>query len=79
MVSTGEVRPLGWTEINGWRMRAVYVPPETNDGSAFMHHVVLVWTNAGHTYGVGFHNTQGIRQTLLLDEELAKHIKLIGP
>jgi hypothetical protein len=73
------VRPLGWTEINGWRMRAVYVPPDTNDGSAFMDHVVLVWTDAGHTYGVGFHNMRGIRRTLLLDEELAKHIKLIGP
>jgi hypothetical protein len=29
------VRPLRWMTLNGWRMRAVYVPPETNDGSAF--------------------------------------------
>jgi hypothetical protein len=60
-------------------MRAIYVPPATNDGSAFMHHVVLVWSDAGHTYGVGFHSTGGIGQTLLLDEELARHIKLVGP
>ena len=73
------VRTVGWVNIKGWRMRAVYVPPATNDGSAFMHHVVLVWSDAGHTYGVGFHNTRGIRQTLLLDEELAKHITLIEP
>ena len=30
-------------------------------------------------YGVGFHNTKGFRQTLFLDEELAKHIKLVRP
>jgi hypothetical protein len=44
-----------------------------------MHHVVLVWSAAGHTYGVGFHNIRGIHQTLLLDEELARHIKLVEP
>jgi hypothetical protein len=73
------VRPVGSVNIKGWRMRAVYVPPATNDGSSFMHHVVLVWSNAGHTYGVGFHNIRGIRKTLLLDEALARHIELIGP
>lgn len=74
-----QVRGLGWVRINGRRMRSVYVPPATNDGSAFMHHVVLIWTEGGHTYGIGFHNTNGIHQTLRLDEELAKHIKLVGP
>ncbi len=44
----------------------------------FMNHVVLIWTDAGHTYGIGFHNTKGIHGTLLLDEELAKHIRLVG-
>jgi hypothetical protein len=73
------VRPLGSIQINGWRMRSVYVPPATNDGSAFMSHVVLAWNDAGHTYGIGFHNTRGIHQTLLLDEELARHIRLVGP
>jgi hypothetical protein len=60
-------------------MRSVYVPPLTNDGSAFMYHVVLIWSDAGHTYGVGFHNTRGIRRTLLLDEELVRHIRLVAP
>lgn len=73
------VRRVGSVNIKGWRMRAVYVPPATNDGSSFMYHVVLVWSDAGHSYGVGFHNIRGIRQTLLLDEELARHIKLVGP
>ncbi len=73
------VRPVAWTTINGWRMRAVYVPPATNDGSAFAHHVVLIWTVGHHTYGVGFHDLRGIRYTLRLDEELAKHLTLVGP
>ena len=47
-------------------MHAIYVPPATNDGSIFMHHVVLVWSVNGHTYGFGFHNMRGIRRTLLL-------------
>ena len=73
------VRPIASVTINGQRMRAVYVPPATNDGSAFMYHVVLVWSSRGHTYGFGFHNLHGIQATLDLDEELAKHIRLIGP
>jgi hypothetical protein len=75
----GSLAALGWVNINGWRMRSVYFPPETNDGSAFMHHVVLIWTVGQHTYGVGFHNIKGLRRTLLLDEGLAKHIKLVRP
>ena len=73
------IRPLGWVTVSGRRMRAIYVPPETNDGSMFMHHVVLAWSESGHTYGFGFHNVQGIHPTLLLDEELARHIKLVRP
>ena len=73
------VRLIARTTINGWRMHAVYVPPETNDGSAFAHHVVLIWTVRGHTYAIGFHNVSTIPQTLRLDEQLARHIRLIGP
>jgi hypothetical protein len=73
------VRPLAWMTINGWHMRAVFVPPETNDGSAFAHHVVLIWTVGQHTYGVGFHEITTVRETLLLDEELAQHIELVRP
>ena len=59
-------------------MRAVYVPAAANDGSAFMHHVVLVWTVRDHTYAFGFHNLHGIRRTLFLDEALARHVTLVG-
>ena len=71
------VRPLAWLHINGWQIRAVFVPEGTNDGSAFAHHVVLIWTVAGHTYGVGFHDVRGIQPTLDLDEELVRSIRLI--
>jgi hypothetical protein len=70
--------PLTWVTVDGRRMRAVLVPPATNDGSAFMHHVVLIWTAGGHTYGVGFHDVHGIRATLALDERLARGIRLVG-
>jgi hypothetical protein len=73
------VTRLGRLNINGWRMRVVFVPPDTNDGSAFADHVVLIWTVGQHTYGIGFHDVSGIRQTLGLDKELAKGISLIGP
>jgi hypothetical protein len=60
-------------------MRAVYVPVKTNAGSAFMRHVVLIWTVGGHTYGVGFHKVQGVRPTLDLDKALARGIRLVAP
>lgn len=73
------IEPLGWVTINGRRMRVVFVPPNTNDGSAFVHHVVLIWTLGKHTYGVGFHDVTGIHPTLELDEGLARSIRLVGP
>jgi hypothetical protein len=59
--------------------RPLFVPQESNDGSAFMHHVVLIWTVGDHTYGIGFHDVRGIRQTLALDRELAQGLELVGP
>jgi hypothetical protein len=76
---TAEVEPLVWVRVSGRRMRAVYVPPSTNDGSAFADHVVLIWTTGTHTYGIGFHRVGGLTRTLRLDLELAKHISLIRP
>ncbi len=72
------VAPFAWMAINGWRIRAVFVPQSTNDGSAFAHHVVLIWTVGSHTYGVGFHDVSSVAETLKLDEELVRAIKLVG-
>jgi hypothetical protein len=52
---------------------------KTNAGSAFMRHVVLIWTVRGHTYGIGFHNVHGLGATLDLDAALARGVRLIKP
>jgi len=70
------VHAFAWVTVNGRRMRPVYVPAATNDGSAFAGHVVLIWTVGRHTYAVGFHDVSGTRNTLLLGEELARSITL---
>jgi hypothetical protein len=76
---SARVQNLGSVRVNGRKMREVFVPPATNDGSAFMSHVVLIWTECGHTYAVGFHNRHGIQRTLRLDIALAQGIVLVGP
>jgi hypothetical protein len=58
-------------------MQAVFVSPDSNEG-VFRNHVVLVWSSEGHTYAVGFHDYPGIAKTLVLDEELARHVVLMG-
>lgn len=73
------VKPLAWLTVNGWRIRLVFVPADTNDGSAFAHHVVLIWTVGQHTYAAGFHNFAGMQATLQLDRQLAASIKLVSP
>ena len=59
-------------------MHVVFVPPDTNDGSAFASHVVLVWTVGQHTYAVGFHDISTLNQTLALDLTLARGIRLVS-
>ena len=73
------VKLLRTLAISGWHVQAVFVPQATNDGSAFAHHVVLIWTVGSHTYGVGFHDVKGVLRTLALDERLVRSIKLVGP
>ncbi|HWE82269.1 MAG TPA: hypothetical protein VG265_11505 [Gaiellaceae bacterium] len=76
--SSARVRPLAWVTTGRWRMRAVFVSPDTNEGM-FVHHVAMVWTVGKHTYAVGFHDFTGMRTTLRLDQQLARWIELIGP
>ncbi len=72
------VRPIRSLRINGWKIQAVFVPPAANEGSAFAGHVVMIWTVSGHTYGAGFHDLDGVRQTLRRDEELVRAMKLVS-
>lgn len=76
---TARVRELRPRVVNRWRTRAVYAVAATNAGSAFSNHVVLIWSVGGHTYGVGFHNVRGRRQTLRLDEAVVRSIRLVTP
>jgi hypothetical protein len=73
------VRTLGQVMVEGRRMLVVHAPAATNAGSAFAGHVVLVWTAAGHSYGVGFHNLEGIAATRRLNEALVRGIELVEP
>jgi hypothetical protein len=66
-----------WVMVNGWRARWVFVPPLTNDGSAFAGHVVLVWTTGGHTYAAGFHDTSSRAVTREMDLQLVRHMRMV--
>lgn len=72
------VRSLAWVTSGKWRMRAVYVSPNTNE-SAFVNHIALVWTVGSHTYAVGFHDYTGTRATLDLDRRVARWLTLVTP
>jgi hypothetical protein len=71
---TAHVKPVAWVKVRTRLMHAVLVPAGSE--TAFGDHVVLIWTAGQHTYGVGFHNFTGVRHTLLLDERLARSIRL---
>jgi hypothetical protein len=73
------IRPRGFVSVGGRRMRVVWVPALTNDASSFSDHVALIWTEAGHTYAIGFQNLDGFGATLELDLELAAGIRLVAP
>jgi hypothetical protein len=68
----------GWISVNGWRARWVFVPPQTNDGSAEAGHVMLIWTTGGHTYGVGFHDTSTRAATRAMDLQFVRHLRMVA-
>jgi len=71
------VKPLAWITVGRNRARAVLVP--SGSEALYSDHVVLIWTVGQHTYGVGFHNFTGLRQTLQLDKALMRHVVLVHP
>jgi hypothetical protein len=68
---------LGTVSANGWRVYLVEATPW--DESAFTHHLVMVWTAAGHTYAAGFHEVQGRAAARLWDAELLSGLRLVSP
>lgn len=75
---SARVRPITWVTTGRWRMRALFVSPQTNE-SAFVSHIVMVWTVGRHTYAAGFHDFAGMQATLRLDTRLAASIELVSP
>jgi hypothetical protein len=73
------VQARGGVRVAGQTMRWYYVPPSANEGSAFAHHLVLVWNESGHTYAYGFHVVKTLADTRPLDLELVRHLSLVGP
>jgi hypothetical protein len=77
--SGARVRPLGRLRVDGRAIRTIYVPPQTNEGSAFAGHHVFLWSESGHTYMIGFHDLGGRQQTNALNIALVRAIHLIPP
>jgi hypothetical protein len=73
------VEPLAPVAIGNWDGEEVFVPPKLNDGSMFMHHIVFVWTQEGHTYGVGFHDLGDRKRTTAMNAALMAWVRLVQP
>ena len=78
-VNPRDVQLRGAVRIAGHTMRWYYVPPDRNDGSAFMHHLVLVWSASDHTYAYGFHVVTTFAAARALDLELVRHLRVVHP
>lgn len=79
MFPGSRVRPRGDARVAGKLMRWYFVPPATNQGSAFAGHLVLVWNADGHTYAYGFHVLETFAIARALDLELVRHLVTVRP
>jgi hypothetical protein len=74
------VQPRGVARVAGKTMHWYYVrPTRGNEGTEMEHHLVLVWTQSGHTYAYGFHVVYTLSLARALDLELARHLVTIYP
>jgi hypothetical protein len=76
-IRTGPLGPRGNVRVEGRLMRFYVVPP--GSFSAFRGHLVLVWSQGGHTYVYGFHIVEGLAMARALDLELVMHLYLVRP
>lgn len=79
MVAGSRVERRGRLQVGRIRGWFYYVPFDTNIGSAFTGHLVMVWNAAGHTYAYGFHVVHGIAGARAFDLEVAKHLVTVRP
>lgn len=79
MVAGSRVQRQGRLRVAAIRGWFYYVPFNSNIGSAFTGHLVMVWNSSGHTYAYGFHVVAGMAETRALDLEVAKHLVIVRP
>jgi hypothetical protein len=79
MVAGSRVQSRGPFRAGAIIGQLYYVPAKTNDGSAFMDHLAMVWTSSGHTYAYGFHVVATTAEARALDLEVAKHLDMVAP
>ena len=77
LVFPKRVLPDGMVRVGSQPMRFYAVPPD--NPSAFRDHLVLVWSEHGHTYVYGFHVTSTVAAARALDLELVRHLQLVNP
>lgn len=68
----------GSITVHGQR-RALYFVPYSNDGSIFMHHLVCIWTQQGHTFVYGFHVVTTRQRARALDEAVLQSAQTVEP
>jgi hypothetical protein len=79
MIAGSRVERLGRLHVAAIRGWFYYVPFNSNVGSAFTGHLVMVWNASGHTYAYGFHVVDGMAEARTLDLEVAKHLAIVRP
>ena len=72
-------RRLGSPILSGRKRWVYFVPPATNDGSSFAGHIVVLWSQDGHSYAVGFHDLRGVKITEQLNALLVSGIRMVAP
>jgi hypothetical protein len=70
-----KVEQVGTLRLRGHRAAILRVL--VSDGSIFQGHTVTLWTEGGHTYGVGFHGLDEEAQPLNL--RVAATARLVAP
>jgi hypothetical protein len=79
MVPGSHVQSRGSFRAGAISGRLYYVPAKTNDGSAFVDHLAMVWTSSGHTYAYGVHVVATTAEARALDLEVARHLVMVAP
>jgi hypothetical protein len=76
-VYPGKVIPRGRVTTDGETMSWYFVPMD--NPSAFRGHLILMWSEFGHTYVYGFHVSGTLALARALDLELVRHLTIVKP